>query len=148
MRFIAILIMLNSILFAYQKGDSLDQEISQKLNLQPKKIYIIDFFASWCASCKKELPLISKLSDKLDQSSVEIIGIDVDEDVKKGEAFQKEMQLSFRVINDSQSNIIKVFNPVGMPAIYIIKEGRVANLLLGAKDNIDELIKSDLKVLE
>ncbi len=147
MRFIITLFMLSSMLFAYQQGDSLDQKISQKLNIEPNKVYVVDFFASWCASCKKELPLISKLNDKIDKNSVEIIGVDVDEDIKKAELFQKEMQLSFKVINDPKSDIIKVFDPVGMPAIYIIKDGKVSNLFLGAKDHIDEIIEMSLKSL-
>ncbi len=147
MRFIITLFMLSSMLFAYQQGDSLDQKISQKLNIEPNKVYVIDFFASWCASCKKELPLISKLNDKIDKNSVEIIGVDVDDDIKKAELFQKEMQLSFKVINDPKSDIIKVFDPVGMPAIYIIKDGKVSNLFLGAKDHIDEIIEMSLKSL-
>ncbi len=148
MRFIITLVMLSSLLFAYQKGDSLDQKVVQKLELQPNKIYIVDFFASWCASCKKELPLISKLSNRIDKNSVEIIGIDVDEDINKAKSFQKEMQLSFKVINDPKSDIIKLFDPVGMPAIYIVKNGKVVNLLLGAKDDIDKLLEADIKALD
>jgi thiol-disulfide isomerase/thioredoxin len=49
-------------LFAYKVGDTIDNNIAATLNISNDKIYVVDFFASWCASCKIELPIISKLN--------------------------------------------------------------------------------------
>jgi len=148
MRFIATLLMLSSLLFAYQKGDSLDSQIVQKLNLQSNKVYVIDFFASWCGSCKKELPLISQLNNRLDSDFVEVVGIDADESLSKGKVFQREMNLQFRVVDDPTGAIIKLFDPIGMPAVYIIKDERVADVIFGAKNHIDKQIESIINSLE
>ena len=148
MKVLISLFFLSSLLFSYQKGDKLSQDIQDKLTIKNDKVYIIDFFASWCVSCKKELPHLSKLNPTLDKKITEIIGIDVDEDIKKGQSFQKELDLNFRVIDDFKSEIIKEFNPIGMPAIFFIKDSKVVDSIVGAKDKIDTIIKQKLKNLK
>ena len=147
MRYLVVIFLTSISLLAYQKGDSVEPNIAQKLELQKEKIYIIDFFASWCESCKKEMPLLIKASKEMDKSKFELIGVDVDEDISKGKEFQKELNISFRVIDDTKNEIIKAFNPLGMPSLYVIKDGKVVDFLFGAKDDIDKLIAQELKEL-
>jgi len=152
MRFFILTLLLSSLLFSYQEGDTIGQNIQTKLNIKEDKIYIIDFFASWCKSCKKEIPYISKVHQKVDSSQVEIIGIDVDKDIEKAKSFQKELKsknaLTFRVINDPQNNIVKEFNPIGMPALFYIQNKKIVHVIYGAVDNIDKIILDDLKRLQ
>ena len=135
-------VILLSNLYAYKVGDTLDPKITKTLKLDNSKITVIDFFASWCLSCKKELPLINRLHQNSDAEKIEILGIDTDKEIEKGEAFQKELGLKFRVYNDTTQEIIAAFDPVGMPACYIIKDGKVVDAIFGALSDIDkELVK-------
>ena len=43
--------------------------------------------------------------------------------------------------------IVAKFNPIGMPALYYIKEGKVVDIIYGAVDNIDQKIISDMENL-
>ena len=151
MRFLMLTLFLSSLLFSYQQGDTISKEMQEKLNIKGDKIYIIDFFASWCGSCKKEIPYISKVHQKIDSKKVEIIGVDVDKDIEKGKSFQKELKsknnLTFRVINDPKNNIIKEFKPIGMPALFYVQNNKIVNVIYGAIDNIDEVILTDIKRL-
>lgn len=139
-------------LIAYDKGDTINDSIASYLGCNDDKVYIIDFFASWCGSCKKELPLISVANTKIDSSKVEIIGVDVDKDVNAGIKFQNDLKnsnkLNFRVINDPQNLIISEFAPIGMPTLYYVKNKKVISIVTGAVDNIDEKIIDDLKAME
>jgi len=152
MRTFALLLLTITLLSAYQKGDRLDQDIIQKLQLKKEKIYIVDFFASWCKSCKREMPDIAKLDRSLPHAKVEIIGIDVDEDTACAKRFQQSLKkagnLPFRVINDPKGEIIGRFDPVGTPAIYIIKNHTVMEMEIGAKNHIDTLIKQHIEGLQ
>jgi len=78
MRLFLPLLLLSSTLFAYTVNDTLSEPIQKKLQLDPQKITIVDFFASWCDSCKKEIPHISAINKTLDTSKYAILGIDVD----------------------------------------------------------------------
>jgi len=139
-------------LLAYQKGDTISSEMALRLSLDNHKIYIVDFFASWCSSCQKELPLISHVNEKIDKTKVEIIGIDVDKKVESAMAFQESLRkrdnLDFRVINDSQNFIISKFNPIGMPTLFYIKNRKIITIVTGAVDNIDVKILNDLNEME
>ena len=48
---------------------------------------------------------------------------------------------------DPEQQMIETFEPLGMPALYFIKNGKVSKMHLGAMPNIDQVIVSDLKEL-
>ena len=148
---IASLLLLTN-LIAYNHGDTIDDSMAAHLGINSDKLYVVDFFASWCSSCKKELPLVSEINADLDASKVEIIGIDVDKDISKGIKFQEKLKgeghLNFRVINDPQNLIISEFQPIGMPTLYYIKNKKIVKVITGAVDGIDEVILHDIKEME
>ncbi len=129
------------LLFGFQPGDRLDDETMRALGIRDKGVYVIDFFASWCHSCEKELPLLNTLKN------ARIIGVDVDENVEDGRRFVKELGLGFDVIEDPEGAIVSRFDPAGIPAIYIIKDGKVAGTIIGARPDIDRAIASALERL-
>ena len=151
-KLITLVLLFSSLLFSYEKGDEVNPGLQKTLGMNEDKIYIIDFFASWCSSCEKEIPYISKVHQQVDASKVEIIGVDVDKDVKKGQAFQEDLKsknsLTFRVVNDPMNNIIGEFKPMGMPALFYVQAGKVVDVIYGAVDNIDKVILEDLKRLQ
>ncbi len=136
MKKILFFLIFSSALFAYQKGDRVNVP---NLGIG-SGVYVVDFFASWCDSCKKELPLIKNLSAK----GINIIGVDVDENIEDANRFIQEMGLDFKVIKDPKGKIIQKFNPPGMPAVYIIKDGIVQDAIFGAQNSIDKLILSKI----
>jgi len=152
MKIIIFTFLLSFSLFAYQKGSYVETEIQKRLNLSKDRTYIINFFASWCEACEREFSHLSKISSNLDKSGVEIIGVDVDEDLKDAKAFQKKLKsagkLNFKVVDDLTNEIVNRFNPTGIPAIYFIQNGKVDSFIFGAKDNIDKLILTKLKSLK
>ena len=139
-------------LIAYDKGNTINDSIASHLGCNGDKVYVIDFFASWCGSCKKEIPLISRANTQIDSTKVEIIGVDVDKDANAGIKFQNNLKnsnkLNFRVINDPQNLIISEFAPIGMPTLYYVKNKKIVGIVTGAVDNIDEKIIDDLKEME
>lgn len=152
MKFFFLILLLSSFLFSYQEGDVVSKDIQKKLSMTDNKLYIVDFFASWCNSCEKEIPSISKVNQELDTNQVEIIGVDVDKNIAKAISFQEELKaenaLTFRVVNDPQNNIIKEFKPIGMPALFYVRNNKVLKIIYGAVDNIDEIILDDIRSFE
>ena len=132
---------------AYKIGDTIEPNISKILELDKSKITVVDFFASWCISCAKELPLINDLHKSSDSKKIEILGVDTDKDIKKGKAFQKKLALDFRVYNDSSQDVIGAFDPIGMPACYIIKNGKIVDAIFGAVDDIDKKLAKKIEGL-
>jgi thiol-disulfide isomerase/thioredoxin len=135
--------------YAYKVGDKIDADVAKLLKIEDYQgISVVDFFASWCVSCIIELPLINKLSKQLDDKQARIIGIGMDEDLAEGLAFQKELGLEFFVYNDYKQEVVAKFDPIGVPAIYYIKDGVVKKVIYGAVEHIDQVIKADIDKLE
>lgn len=141
-----LILLIPKSLLAYKLGDKLDDDVIEKLGIKNDNITIVDFFASWCASCEKELPLINKLH-KEEKEKITFVGVATDKDVNEGKAFIKRLGITFNVISDSEYEIVNKFQPIGMPALYYIKNGTVVKVLYGAIDNVDEVIKNDVKGL-
>jgi len=132
-------------LMALETGDSVPQDIQEKLKLESDKVYVVDFFASWCKSCKKELPLITNIYN---EKIAEVIGINVDKNQEDGEKLVKELKLSFPIVYDSDKRLVEAFNPLGFPAVYYVKNGQVLNVIFGAVEEIDKKIKEDIKAIK
>lgn len=136
---------------ALQLEEKLSPELVAALEINPDKITLIDFFASWCVSCRVELPQISKLVPQLDPEQFEVIGINVDEELAEGQeyidSFAQNGGLNFRVVMDPEQQMIEIFEPLGMPALYYIQNGEIKIMHLGAMPNIDKVIASDISEL-
>lgn len=139
---------LASPVFALNTGDTVPPEVLKQLGAEPDKVLVVDFFAEWCESCRKELPLISALSTRSNPAQVTFVGIDTDEDTQVGQAFQAELKaqgaLSFRVIDDPRQALVDQFSPRGYPALYLIKGGKIVAEHLGATPDIDSKLSADL----
>jgi thiol-disulfide isomerase/thioredoxin len=139
-RLILVWLLLFSFGFGYKLGDAVEASIVKDLSLEEEQVYVVNFFASWCKSCKHELPLVNKISKK-----IKIIGVNIDRKRDAGEAFVKKLGLDFTIIYDNESKIVKAFDPIGVPAIYFIKNNQVIAQKIGAVDEVDNYI---LKTVE
>jgi len=132
---------LQGINFATGKRTSLSSMISGK------QITLIDFWASWCGPCRREIsenlvPLYAKYKDK----GLNIIGIDVRDDMKKHEAAVKELGITYPQFIDTTSNAISTYAVQGIPQIMLLdKDGTIlARDLRGAA--IEEAIVKALGI--
>ncbi|MBV1871428.1 MAG: TlpA family protein disulfide reductase [Gammaproteobacteria bacterium] len=131
--------------YSYEVGDRLDEDVIKQLNLPEGKVGVIDFFASWCESCTKEIPEIKKFITQDTEKEAHVVGIDVDEELNEGLEYQKQLNIEFPVINDTHQKIVSAFSPIAMPALYYVKDNKVVGKRIGAIYQIDQQIKKDLQ---
>lgn len=111
------------------------------------KVVIVDFWASWCAPCKQELPLLDKLYKKYQAQGFVVIGVSVDKDEANVRKFLGNMPLSFPIVHDGGHGIAGRYAPPRMPSSYIVdRKGIVRFVQAGfhAEDagEIEKQIKS------
>ena len=95
--------------------------VSYKQNL-----LIINFWATWCAPCKEEMPHLDKLVTKSKFQNIKIIPINIaDEKLEKSKKFFEELNLSnLEIFYGSSLDLAKEFKLRGIPTtIFIDKEG-------------------------
>ena len=74
----------------------------EELMTKDDKVYVLNFWATWCAPCIKELPYFEELSDKYDSEQLEVILVSIDfknQLEKRLRPFVKKKELQSRVVH-------------------------------------------------
>ena len=105
------------------------------------KLLILNFWATWCAPCKDEMPSLDLLQVNENLKNLRIFPINVGKDnVEKSEIFYRELKIkNLDIFFDSQITLAKKFNLRGIPTSIIFnKEGEEFARILGSIDFNDE----------
>lgn len=90
------------------------------------KVVLIDFFASWCEPCMKELPELEKLAQQLQGRDIVFVGINIDREKKNALDLVSRFKLTFPVLLDPEGKVAERYDPPKMPSSYVVdREGTV-----------------------
>ncbi|MHC1708647.1 MAG: TlpA family protein disulfide reductase [Bacteroidales bacterium] len=97
------------------------------------KVIMLQFTASWCSVCRKEMPFIEKEIWEKHKSNPEFVlaGIDLKEDSAKIRRFIKSTGISYPVILDPEGKIFELYAEKGAGVtrnVIIDRNGRIAFL--------------------
>ncbi len=97
------------------------------------KVILLNFWATWCPPCRKEIPSMIKLYDKLKNRGFEIVAISVDRNPEDLISFVAEQQMNFTVLHDIDSTVARQYGVFRYPETLIIdRNGIVRQHLNGA----------------
>ncbi len=110
------------------------------------KIVVINFWATWCAPCIREIPLLIKLQNRKSSKDLQVLGIGIDH-VAKMRKFAETNNVNYPMLNGKIRGIdmsIKLGNSVGgIPFTVILnRKGKVVKQIAG------EINESTLKNIE
>ncbi|CAH1057292.1 redoxin domain-containing protein [Paenibacillus pseudetheri] len=95
------------------------------------QIVVLNFWASWCTSCVREMPLLNDIH-KSTSSQIETLFINVGESKGTASEYLKDHSFSFPVVIDVTGKISALFGVSALPATYIINgEGKIKEAILG-----------------
>ncbi|MEU6739549.1 TlpA family protein disulfide reductase [Streptosporangium sandarakinum] len=108
------------------------------------KVVVLNFWASWCAPCRAEAPVLKDIAAKTKDSGVEFMGIDFKDRKADALAFERGQQTGYPSIFDQPGKIALSFQgtvpPAAIPSTLIIdRQGRIAARALGAVKYADLL---------
>ena len=90
------------------------------------KVVLVDFWASWCAPCKRSFPVLDAIRARFVDSGFVLIGINVDEDQADMDRFLKKHPVSFAVARDVKQKLVAACGIKTMPTSFLLdKTGRV-----------------------
>ncbi|MDP9033903.1 MAG: redoxin domain-containing protein [Myxococcota bacterium] len=85
------------------------------------KVVLLDVWASWCAPCKEELPMLDEMVGRLRKKGVEIVAVSIDDNRQDAEAFlQSRPGWSLRFAHDPEGQVPGKLQPPKMPSSYVI----------------------------
>lgn len=101
------------------------------------KVILVDFWATWCGPCVAELPNVLKAYEKLHAKGFEIVGISLDQDKAKLEAFVKDKGMTWPQFFDGkgwQNEISTRYGINSIPAMWLIdKKGMLVSTSVRGK---------------
>jgi thiol-disulfide isomerase/thioredoxin len=112
-------------------------------------VTVLDFWASWCAPCKEELPIYQALFEKYKGAKVNFMAVSVDRYKEEAEAFLKDENYDFPVAHDtSKTEMAKKFEIEGIPTIVVIGPcGRINWVHQGFNRNIESILSAQINTL-
>ena len=129
--------------------DNNEKSLILKFNQDSNKGFIINFWATWCIPCKKELPDLSLLKSKIMKYNIDVLTISID---KKNIKDQLEFLSNNGASNlnhffDKEMKIFKTLKLRGIPTTIIVdKNGYIISkhegILKWAEDEMINKIKS------
>lgn len=126
--------------FTWSEGGS-----EKKLSDYKGKVILLNFWATWCPPCKKELPSLSQISNELKDKDFKMIGVSVDDNQEVLNSFLKSNNLPYTIVFEPSQLVSKYMAATGqnqnvVPQTYIIdKNGKVVETILGARSKQDFL---------
>lgn len=98
------------------------------------QVVVLDFWASWCAPCRRSFPWLNAMHAKYSSQGLVIIGVNVDNDPAAAATFLEEFPAEFQIYYDTDAVLARQYDIQGMPSSVVIgRDGEIADTHIGFK---------------
>lgn len=112
------------------------------------QVVMLNFWASWCGPCRKEMPLLDDLQKRYGKLGFIVLGVNVEEDSNKAKSLLKDIPVSFPILFDTQNTVSKQYKVSAMPSTVMIdRDGNMRYLHKGYKPGDEVQYKKWVKQL-
>ena len=101
------------------------------------KVVLLNFWATWCAPCLREMPDMERLWQKYRDSDFVVVGISNDQSryKKRVATFIRKVNLTFPILLDSNSDVSERYEVAGIPVSFLIaRDGTVVARIVGERE--------------
>ncbi len=124
-----------------------DGNVVQLSNLKGN-VVLINFWATWCAPCRQEMPLLDAIYKKYNRLGFEMLGINVEDDAKGAERYLKETPVTFPILFDPSGKVSKQYNVKAMPSTVLVdRQGNVRHVHFGYKPGYENDYQDQIRAL-
>ncbi len=99
------------------------------------KVVLLNFWATWCAPCVREIPSLNRLYERFADKGFVVLAVSVDEDEEQYRQFLDNRGVSFPTARDPQREVSSRYGTAKYPESYLIdRGGKVLRKYVGAED--------------
>lgn len=116
---------------------------THKLEDYRGRVVVVNFWATWCPPCRREMPSMEQAWHKLKQHNIEMLAINVGEDADTIFTFTADYPVTFPLLMDRDSSVISAWPVKGLPTTFVVdKQGQIVYRVIGGRDwNSPELVQ-------
>jgi thiol-disulfide isomerase/thioredoxin len=102
------------------------------------RIVVVDFWATWCGPCRKELPHLREVSDKYRRDGLEVVGVSLDNDMDALRKFLDDQPLPWVTLaGRANQDLALKYGVAAIPTLFLVdKEGKI----VARSHNIRQLV--------
>lgn len=98
-------------------------------------VIVVNFWASWCAPCRRELPLFDRWNAAWAGRGARVIAISIDQDARKARQFVEEMKLTLPVMHDGPEGLARTLDIPSVPYTLLLdRDGNVVSQVQGSTE--------------
>ena len=112
-----------------------DKNEEEKVNLSELKGkgVMLNFWGTWCAPCREEMPYMESLYPTYKEKGVEIVAVNLDQSELKVQQFIDEFDLTFPVPHDVRDEVRELYGIGPLPStVFINPDGVIEDIVIGA----------------
>jgi len=98
-------------------------------------VVLVNFWATWCEPCEREMPAMERLYEGLRSEEFELVAVAIDEDEADVQAFQDRYRLSFPIVLDLDQSVYQSYQTMGVPeSLLLDREGQIVERYVGPRE--------------
>jgi peroxiredoxin len=99
------------------------------------RVVLLNFWATWCAPCREEMPALDTLARELGPRGLVVVGVNFKEPRPKVEAFVQEHGLRFPMLLDAEGRVGERYQVFALPVTFVVdRRGMLVGTVLGIRD--------------
>lgn len=99
------------------------------------KVVLLDFWASWCAPCRKSFPWMNALQKKYGDRGLAVIAVNMDMQKQLAAEFLQATPAQFRIEYDAQGELARQLEVSAMPTSFLLdRNGKIIKQHAGFRE--------------
>jgi len=112
------------------------------------KVVYVDFWASWCAPCRRSFPWMGEMQQKYGPKGFVVLAVNVDKKRSDADRFLAVTPGAFTIVFDPTGATPTAWDVKGMPTSFVVdRQGRVVNIDAGFRDDMKPALEAKLKAV-
>lgn len=121
---------------------------AMRLAEQRGQVVMINFWASWCAPCRVEMPHLQRLHEQYRAAGFLLLGVSVDDDAARAVQAAQRAGVTFAVLLDTDKSVSARYDLRTMPSTVLVdRDGRLRHVHRGWRDGLEQVYAQQLRAL-